>query len=162
MMIEYKLFEALGALPMDYAKLGTTGLNVSRLCLGCMTYGNPRRGNHEWTLDEEKSRRLLRQAVDAGINFFDTANVYSDGRSEKIVGRALKEFTRREEAVITAKIHGRMRPGQNGAGLSRKAITHEIDASLGRLGTDYVDLHQIHSLIPTPRSRRRWRRFATL
>lgn len=129
---------------MEYVKLGTTGLDVSRLCLGCMTYGDPQRGNHEWTLDEERSRPLLRQAVEAGINFFDTANVYSDGSSEEIVGRALKDFTRREDVVIATKVHGRMRPGPNGAGLSRKAILQEIDASLVRLGTDYVDLYQIH------------------
>jgi aryl-alcohol dehydrogenase-like predicted oxidoreductase len=129
---------------MEYVKLGATGLDVSRLCLGCMTYGDPQRGNHEWTLDEEASRPLLRQAVEAGINFFDTANVYSDGSSEEIVGRALQEFTRREEVVIATKVHGRMRPGPNGAGLSRKAILQEIDASLTRLGTDYVDLYQIH------------------
>jgi aryl-alcohol dehydrogenase-like predicted oxidoreductase len=129
---------------MDYLKLGATGLDVSRLCLGCMTYGIPTRGNHAWSLDEEASRPLLRQAVEAGINFFDTANVYSDGTSEEIVGRALKEFTRREEVVIAPKVFNRMRPGPNGAGLSRKAIMTEIDASLTRLGTDYVDLYQIH------------------
>jgi aryl-alcohol dehydrogenase-like predicted oxidoreductase len=129
---------------MKFGKLGTTGLEVSRVCLGCMTYGDPRRGSHEWTLDEEKSRPLLRQAVETGINFFDTANVYSDGSSEEIVGRALQEFTRREEVVIATKVCGRMRAGPNGAGLSRKAIMHEIDASLTRLGTDYVDLYQIH------------------
>jgi 1-deoxyxylulose-5-phosphate synthase len=129
---------------MDTVKLGSTGLDVSRLCLGCMTFGIPDRGPHEWTLDEEQSRPILRKAVEAGINFFDTANVYSDGTSEEIVGRALKEFTRREEVVIATKVHGRMRPGPNGAGLSRKAIMTEIDASLTRLGTDYVDLYQIH------------------
>jgi aryl-alcohol dehydrogenase-like predicted oxidoreductase len=129
---------------MDYVKLGSTGLDVSRLCLGCMTYGVPNRGNHEWTLDEEKSRPLIRRAVEAGINFFDTANVYSDGTSEEIVGKALKEFTRRDEVVIATKVHGRMHPGPNGAGLSRKAIMQEIDNSLRRLGTDYVDLYQIH------------------
>ncbi len=129
---------------MDYLKLGRTGLDVSRLCLGCMTYGEPDRGGHEWTLDEEKSRPLIRRAVDAGINFFDTANVYSDGTSEEIVGRLLKEFTRRDEIVIATKVHGRMHPGPNGAGLSRKAIMQEIDNSLRRLGTDYVDLYQIH------------------
>src|SRR5687768_15755638 len=107
---------------MQYVKLGSTGLDVSRLCLGCMTYGDPSRGGHQWALSEEKSRPLLRQAVEAGINFFDTANVYSHGSSEEIVGRALKEFTRREEVVIATKVHGRMRPGPNGAGLSRKAI----------------------------------------
>ncbi|TCL07022.1 MULTISPECIES: aldo/keto reductase [Sodalis] len=129
---------------MDYIKLGRTGLDVSRLCLGCMTYGVPDRGGHEWTLDEEKSRPLIRRAVEAGINFFDTANVYSDGTSEEIVGRLLKEFARREEIVIATKVHGRMHPGPNGAGLSRKAIMQEIDNSLRRLGTDYVDLYQIH------------------
>ncbi|SEL07313.1 Predicted oxidoreductase [Sphingomonas palmae] len=129
---------------MEYTKLGTTGLDVSRLCLGCMTFGVSDRGNHAWTLDEEASRPILSRAVEAGINFFDTANVYSDGTSEEIVGRALKEFTRREEVVIATKVHGRMRPGPNGAGLSRKAIMTEIDASLSRLGTDYVDLYQIH------------------
>ena len=133
---------------MDYIKLGLTGVDVSRLCLGCMTFGVPDRGNHEWTLDEEASRPILRRAIEAGINFFDTANVYSDGTSEEIVGRALKEFTRREEVVIATKVHGRMRPGPNGAGLSRKAIMTEIDASLTRLGTDYVDLYQIHRFDP--------------
>ena len=129
---------------MNYTKLGITGLDVSRLCLGCMTYGIPDRGNHAWRLNEETSRPILRAAVEAGINFFDTANVYSDGTSEEIVGRALKDFTRRDEVVIATKVHGRMRPGPNGAGLSRKAIMAEIDASLTRLGTDYVDLYQIH------------------
>ena len=129
---------------MDYVKLGGTGLDVSRLCLGCMTFGIPDRGNHAWTLDEEASRPILRRAVEAGINFFDTANVYSDGTSEEIVGRALKDFARRDDLVIATKVHGRMRPGPNGAGLSRKAIMTEIDASLRRLGTDYVDLYQIH------------------
>ena len=129
---------------MNYVKLGSTGLDVSALCLGCMTFGVPDRGNHAWTLDEESSRPILRRAVEAGINFFDSANVYSDGASEEIVGRALKEFGRRDELVIATKVHGRMRPGPNGAGLSRKAIMAEIDASLTRLGTDYVDLYQIH------------------
>src|SRR5262245_14492284 len=129
---------------MKYTKLGSTGLDVSRICLGCMTFGIPERGSHEWTLNEEQSRPIIRQAVEAGINFFDTANVYSDGTSEEIVGRALGEFTRREEVVIATKVFGRMRPGPNGAGLSRKAIITEIDASLRRLGTDYVDLYQIH------------------
>jgi aryl-alcohol dehydrogenase-like predicted oxidoreductase len=133
---------------MDYVKLGRTGLDVSRLCLGCMTYGVPERGPHPWTLNEERSRPLIRQAVEAGINFFDTANVYSDGTSEEIVGRALKEFTRRDEVVIATKVHGRMHPGPNGAGLGRKAILQEIDNSLRRLGTDYVDLYQIHRFDP--------------
>jgi 1-deoxyxylulose-5-phosphate synthase len=131
---------------MHYRKLGSTGLDISPLCLGCMTFGVADRGTHEWTLDEEKSRPIIRQAIEAGINFFDTANVYSDGTSEEIVGRALKEFARRDEIVLATKVHGRMRKGPNGGGLSRKAIFHEIDASLKRLGTDYVDLYQIHRL----------------
>ncbi|WUH89199.1 aldo/keto reductase [Streptomyces sp. NBC_00433] len=129
---------------MDYLKLGTTGLDVSRICLGCMSYGVADRGTHSWTLDEEASRPFVRQAVEAGINFFDTANVYSDGTSEAIVGRALADFARRDEIVLATKVHGRMRPGPNGGGLSRKAIMTEIDHSLRRLGTDYVDLYQIH------------------
>jgi len=133
---------------MDYVRFGSTGLKVSRLCLGCMTYGVPERGNHPWTLGEEASRPLLRQALDAGINFFDTANVYSDGTSEEIVGRALKDFAHRDDVVIATKVHGRMRPGPNGAGLSRRAILAEIDHSLRRLGTDYVDLYQIHRWDP--------------
>ena len=129
---------------MDYLNLGNSGLKVSRLCLGCMTYGVPERGNHLWTLPEEQSRPFIRAALDAGINFFDTANVYSDGTSEEIVGRALNDFAPREEIVLATKVHGRMRSGPNGAGLGRKAIFAEIDASLKRLGTDYVDLYQIH------------------
>ncbi|WP_416968992.1 aldo/keto reductase [Streptomyces sp. 4F14] len=133
---------------MQYVKLGSTGLDVSRICLGCMTYGLPDRGTHEWTLDEEASRPLIRQALDAGINFFDTANVYSDGTSEEIVGKALADFAARDEIVLATKVHNRMRPGPNGAGLSRKAILTEIDHSLTRLGTDYVDLYQIHRFDP--------------
>ncbi len=134
---------------MEYVKFGNTGLGVSRLCIGCMTYGVPDRGPHPWTLDEEKSRPLIKQAVELGINFFDTANVYSDGTSEEILGRALKEFTRREDVVIATKVNGRVRPGPNGAGLSRKAIFGELDNSLRRLGTDFVDLYQIHRWDPT-------------
>jgi aryl-alcohol dehydrogenase-like predicted oxidoreductase len=134
---------------MDYAKFGNTGLGVSRLCIGCMTYGIPDRGGHPWTLDEEQSRPLIKQAIELGINFFDTANVYSDGTSEEILGRALKEFTRREDVVIATKVNGRMRPGPNGAGLSRKAIFGELHNSLRRLGTDFVDLYQIHRWDPT-------------
>jgi len=129
---------------MEYRRLGRTGLEVSRLCLGCMSYGEPNRGNHPWTLGEAESRPFIRKAIELGINFFDTANIYSDGSSEEIVGRALKEFAKRDEVVIATKVHGRMRPGPNGAGLSRKAILAEIDASLRRLGTDFVDLYQIH------------------
>ncbi|MCF1591969.1 aldo/keto reductase [Streptomyces muensis] len=133
---------------MQYVKLGSTGLDVSRICLGCMTYGLPDRGTHEWTLDEEASRPLIRHALDAGINFFDTANVYSDGTSEEIVGKALRDFARRDDIVLATKLNGRMRPGPNGAGLSRKAVMTEIDHSLTRLGTDYVDLYQIHRFDP--------------
>jgi aryl-alcohol dehydrogenase-like predicted oxidoreductase len=129
---------------MDYTKLGSTGLDVSPVCLGMMTYGDPARGNHPWSLPEDQSRTLIKQAVDAGINFFDTANVYSNGSSEEITGRALADFANRDEVVIATKVHGRMRPGPNGAGLSRKAIFTEVDASLTRLGTDYIDLYQIH------------------
>jgi 1-deoxyxylulose-5-phosphate synthase len=129
---------------MQYTKLGSTGLDVSRICLGCMSYGMADRGAHAWTLDEEQSRPFIRRAVEEGINFFDTANVYSDGTSEEIVGRLLAEYARRDEIVLATKVHGQMRKGPNGVGLSRKAIMHEIDASLRRLGTDYVDLYQIH------------------
>jgi 1-deoxyxylulose-5-phosphate synthase len=129
---------------MDYEKLGHTGMDVSRICLGCMSFGISGRGNHAWTLNEEESRPFIKRALEAGINFFDTANVYSDGTSEEILGRALNDFARREEVVIATKVHGRMRPGPNGAGLSRRAIMTEIDASLRRLGTDHVDLYQIH------------------
>jgi 1-deoxyxylulose-5-phosphate synthase len=134
---------------MQTVKLGRTGLEVSRLCLGCMSYGVPERGNHAWTLGEAESRPFIRKALDHGITFFDTANVYSDGTSEEIVGRALKEMVPRDEVVIATKVHGRMRPGPNGAGLSRKAILSEIDHSLRRLGTDHVDLYQIHRFDPT-------------
>lgn len=129
---------------MDYVKLGRTGLKVSRVCLGCMTYGVPERGTHSWTLDEEKSRPLIKRALELGINFFDTANSYSDGTSEEIVGRALGDFARREEVVIATKVFYPTRQGANARGLSRKSIMTEIDASLRRLGTDYVDLYQIH------------------
>ncbi|CAO5258601.1 aldo/keto reductase [Frankia sp. AgKG'84/4] len=133
---------------MQYVKLGSTGLDVSRICLGCMSYGDPRRGAHEWSLDEDASQPFFRRAIEAGINFFDTANVYSDGSSEEITGRALAKYADRDEIVLATKVHGRMRPGPNGAGLSRKAIFAEIDASLRRLGTDYVDLYQIHRFDP--------------
>jgi aryl-alcohol dehydrogenase-like predicted oxidoreductase len=133
---------------MEYVRLGATGLEVSRICLGCMSYGDPARGTHEWSLDEESSRPFFRRAIEAGITFFDTANVYSLGSSEEITGRALADFARRDEVVIATKVHGRMRPGPNGGGLSRKAILAEIDASLRRLGTDYVDLYQIHRWDP--------------
>src|SRR5271154_7134621 len=129
---------------MEYVKFGKTGLGVSRLCIGCMTYGVPDRGPHPWTLDDDKSRPLIKKALDLGINFFDTANVYSDGTSEEIVGKTLLGFAKRDDVVIATKVNSRMRPGPNGAGLSRKAIFAEIDNSLERLGTDFVDLYQIH------------------
>src|SRR5580658_4381137 len=129
---------------MKYTKLGRTGLEVSRICLGCMSYGGGNRGNHAWSLGEEESRPFIKRALEAGINFFDTANRYSLGNSEEILGRAIKDFARRDEVVIATKVYGRMRPGPNGAGLSRKAILAEINASLTRLGMDYVDLYQIH------------------
>ncbi|MFF2995075.1 aldo/keto reductase [Streptomyces sp. NPDC057950] len=133
---------------MQYVKLGSTGLDVSRICLGCMSFGVPGRGTHEWTLDDEASRPLIRRALEAGITFFDTANVYSDGTSEEIVGRALAEFARRDEIVIATKVNGAMHDGPNARGLSRKAVMTEIDNSLRRLGTDYVDLYQIHRFDP--------------
>ena len=129
---------------MEYGKLGRTGLEVSRICLGCMSYGAPGQGNHAWSLGEEESRPFIKLALEGGVNFFDTANRYSLGSSEEILGRALKDFARRDEVVIATKVYGRMRPGPNGAGLSRNAIMSELDASLRRLGTDYVDLYQIH------------------
>jgi aryl-alcohol dehydrogenase-like predicted oxidoreductase len=129
---------------MDYVNLGQTGLKVSRVCLGCMTYGIPERGAHPWSLDEAQSRPFIKRALELGINFFDTANAYSDGTSEEIVGRALNDFARREEVVIATKVFYPMREGPNARGLSRKSIMTEIDASLRRLGTDYVDLYQIH------------------
>ncbi len=129
---------------MDYVNLGTTGLKVSRICLGCMSYGEPQRGTQPWSLGADDAAPFYRQALDAGINFFDTANVYSAGSSEEITGAALLSMAPREELVIATKVNGRMRPGPNGQGLSRKAILTEIDASLRRLGTDYVDLYQIH------------------
>ncbi|HEV1997363.1 MAG TPA: aldo/keto reductase [Candidatus Dormibacteraeota bacterium] len=133
---------------MDYVNLGRTGLQVSRICLGCMTYGDPKRGTHSWTLDEETSRPLLKRALELGINFLDTANVYSDGSSEEIVGRVIRDHGHREDIVLATKVHGRMGPGANNAGLSRKAIMAAIDASLARLGTDYIDLYQIHRWDP--------------
>jgi len=133
---------------MRYTRLGATGLEVSALTLGCMSWGDPSRGGHPWVLDEDAGRAIIKDALEAGINVFDTANVYSAGSSEEITGRALKDFSRREEIVLATKVNGRMRPGPNGAGLSRVAIMTEIDASLTRLGTDYVDLYQIHRWDP--------------
>lgn len=133
---------------MRYVRLGSTGLEVSALTLGCMSWGTPERGGHPWVLDEEAGRAVIKDALEAGITFFDTANVYSGGSSEEITGRALRDLARREDYVLATKVHGRMRPGPNGAGLSRAAIMTEIDHSLRRLGTDYVDLYQIHRWDP--------------
>jgi aryl-alcohol dehydrogenase-like predicted oxidoreductase len=129
---------------MEYVKLGNTGMDVSRICLGCMGFGVVVPGGHQWVLDEESSRPVIKKALELGINFFDTANVYSAGTSEEIIGRALKDYANRDEIVLATKVNGRMHEGPNGAGLSRKAIMSEIDKSLKRLGTDYVDLYQIH------------------
>lgn len=129
---------------MKYTRLGNTGMKVSRICLGCMGFGDASRWIHKWVLDEDNSRPIIRRALELGINFFDTANVYSLGASEEILGRALKDFARRDEVVIATKVHGQMHAGPNGSGLSRKAILSEIDHSLKRLGTDYVDLYIIH------------------
>jgi 1-deoxyxylulose-5-phosphate synthase len=129
---------------MKYRKLGSTGMDVSGLCFGCMGFGVPDRGGMGWTIDEDASRCLFKQAVDAGINFFDTANVYSNGASEEILGRAVGDFVDRDDVVLATKVFGRMRPGPNGEGLSRKAIMAELDASLRRLGVEYIDLYQIH------------------
>jgi 1-deoxyxylulose-5-phosphate synthase len=129
---------------MEYVKLGNTGLDVSRICLGCMSFGIGERGVFPWALDERRSRPMIKKALDLGINFFDTANFYSDGTSEEITGRTLKEYADRDEIVLATKVFFPMRKGPNGGGLSRKAIFGEIDRSLKRLGTDYVDLYQIH------------------
>src|SRR3954451_13454305 len=134
---------------MRYAKLGSTGLDVSRVILGCMSWGDASLGSHAWVLDEESARTVIKDALESGITVFDTANVYSAGSSEEYTGRALRDVRRREDVVIATKVHGRMRPGPYGAGLSRKAILHEIDESLRRLGTEYVDLYQIHRWDPT-------------
>jgi aryl-alcohol dehydrogenase-like predicted oxidoreductase len=129
---------------MEYVNLGKSGLKVSRLCLGCMSYGAPERGAHPWTLGEDASRPFLARALELGINFFDTSNSYSDGTSEEILGRAIRDLARRDEVVIATKVFFPTRTGPNARGLSRKAVLAEIDASLRRLGTDFVDLYQIH------------------
>jgi aryl-alcohol dehydrogenase-like predicted oxidoreductase len=129
---------------MEFVRLGDTGLKVSRLVLGCMSFGVPERGTHAWTLGQEESRPIIRRALDIGINFFDTANAYSDGTSEEIVGKLIHDMVPRDEVVIATKVYGRMSSDANGMGLSRKSILREIDNSLRRLGTDYIDLYQIH------------------
>jgi aryl-alcohol dehydrogenase-like predicted oxidoreductase len=129
---------------MEYVNLGKSGLKVSRICLGCMSYGDPAKWIHSWVLNEEQGRPFIKAALEKGINFFDTANVYSLGASEQILGRAIRDFAHRDDVVIATKIHGQMRAEPNGRGLSRKAILTEIDSSLKRLGMDYVDLYQTH------------------
>jgi aryl-alcohol dehydrogenase-like predicted oxidoreductase len=129
---------------MQYKNLGKTGLKVSRICFGCMSFGDPTKGRHSWVVSEEEGRVMIKKALDAGINFFDTANVYAIGTSEEMLGRAIRDYARRDELVIASKVHGKMRDDPNGRGLSRKAIMTEIDGSLTRLGTDYLDLYQIH------------------
>jgi aryl-alcohol dehydrogenase-like predicted oxidoreductase len=134
---------------MEYVRLGTTGLKVSRLALGCMSYGDPATpGAHEWSLPEEDAQPFFRQAIELGITFWDTANVYQAGTSEEVVGRAIKRFARREDIVLATKVQGKMHDGPGGEGLSRKAVLEQVDASLGRLGTDYIDLYQIHRFDP--------------
>lgn len=129
---------------MEYTKLGNSGLDVSKICLGCMSFGDASKWLHPWVLDEDDSRRIIKKSLDMGINFFDTANIYSMGTSEEYLGGALKDYAKREDVVIATKVNQRMREGPNGAGNSRKSILHEIDNSLRRLGTDYVDLYIIH------------------
>ncbi|WP_445337295.1 aldo/keto reductase [Clavibacter sp. CFBP 8614] len=133
---------------MEHTRLGSTGLRVSRLALGCMTYGNPTRGMHSWTMDEDASAPFFRQAVELGITFWDTANVYQQGTSEEYVGRAIRRFSRREDIVLATKVSGRMHDGPGGSGLSRAAILEQVDASLRRLGTDHIDVHYLHRFDP--------------
>jgi len=133
---------------MEYTRLGNSGLKVSRIALGCMSFGDPDRGFSEWSLREEQAGPFFAQAVELGITFWDTANVYSYGSSEEIVGRAIQTYSRREDVVLATKLHFKMHDGPGGSGLSRKAVMEQIDASLTRLGTDYVDLYQIHRFDP--------------
>jgi 1-deoxyxylulose-5-phosphate synthase len=134
---------------MDYVRLGRTGLRISRIALGCMSYGDPTSTSaHLWSLDDEDAQPFFRQAVELGVTFWDTANVYQHGTSEELVGRAIKRYSRREEIVLATKVHGKMHDGPGGQGLSRKAILEQVDASLTRLGTDYIDLYQIHRFDP--------------
>lgn len=133
---------------MDYTRLGTSGLKISRIALGCMSFGDTSRGFNEWALDDEGGEPIFRQAVELGITFWDTANVYGFGTSEEIVGRAIEKYSRREDVVLATKVHFPMHDGPGGSGLSRKAIMEQVDASLTRLGTDYVDLYQIHRFDP--------------
>ena len=133
---------------MEYTRLGPSGLKISRIALGCMSFGDTSRGFSEWALDDDAAEPIFRQALDRGITFWDTANAYGFGTSEEIVGRAINRYSRREDIVLATKVFFRMHDGPGGAGLSRKAIMEQIDASLTRLGTDYVDLYQIHRFDP--------------
>ena len=133
---------------MECGRLGNSGLRVSRIALGCMSFGDTSRGFSEWSLGDQEARPFFRQAIELGITFWDTANVYGIGSSEEIVGRAIDECARREDIVLATKVHFKMHDGPGGSGLSRKAIMEQIDASLTRLGTDYVDLYQIHRFDP--------------
>ncbi|MFC0552765.1 aldo/keto reductase [Planotetraspora thailandica] len=133
---------------MEHVRLGTSGLQVSKVVLGCMSFGDPERGSHAWSLGLDEARPFIRQAIESGITTFDTANVYSAGASEEITGKLLGEFARRDEVLIATKVYGRMGPGPNGSGLSRTAILTQVEASLRRLNTDYIDLYQIHRYDP--------------
>jgi aryl-alcohol dehydrogenase-like predicted oxidoreductase len=133
---------------MEYTRLGQSGLKVSRIALGCMSFGDTSQGFNEWALGDDEAEPIFRQAVELGITFWDTANVYGFGSSEEIVGRAIRKYTRREDVVLATKVHFKMHDGPGGSGLSRKAIMEQVDASLSRLGTDYVDLYQIHRFDP--------------
>jgi aryl-alcohol dehydrogenase-like predicted oxidoreductase len=133
---------------MEYRRLGTSGLKVSRITLGCMSFGDTSRGFNEWALDDEQAEPIFRQAVEFGINFWDSANVYGYGTSEEIVGRAIRKYTRREDVVLATKVYFKVGEGPGGSGLSRRAIMEQVDASLARLGTDYIDLYQIHRFDP--------------
>ncbi|HEY0636578.1 MAG TPA: aldo/keto reductase [Pseudonocardiaceae bacterium] len=133
---------------MEYTRLGRTGLRVSRIALGCMSYGDSSRGFNTWSLDEESSQPFFRQAVELGITLWDTANVYQLGSSEEFVGRAVRRYSRREDIVLCTKVSGRMHDGPGGQGLSRKAILEQVNASLSRLGTDHIDLYLIHRFDP--------------
>ena len=146
---------------MEYRRLGNSGLRVSRIALGCMSFGDTSRGFSEWSLGDEDAEPFFQQAVELGVTFWDTANVYGFGSSEEIPGRALKKYSRREDIVLATKVHFKMHDGPGGSGLSREAIMEQIDASLARLDTDYVDLYQIHRFDPKRRSRKPWRRSTT-
>jgi 1-deoxyxylulose-5-phosphate synthase len=147
---------------VEYRRLGNSGLRVSRIALGCMSFGDTSRGFSEWSLGDEDAQPFFEQAVELGVTFWDTANVYGFGSSEEIVGRALKKYSRREDIVLATKVHFKMHDGPGGSGLSREAIMEQIDASLARMDTDYVDLYQIHRFDPPKRrSRRPWRRSTT-